>query len=141
MLLLGLGSVAAYRPVGIARKTGYRWHAARGGLPLLRLREDEHGTRYLSLLERRIATLRGQGLTERGGRSTAGPGGVHGQPRVAPPRTTAPATTGTWRMPAPGRGPGGRDRDGEPSPVTCGLWWKPSWSWTGDRSISPGGYD
>ena len=60
MLLLGLGSVAAYRPVGIARKTGYRWHAARGGLPLLRLREDEHGTRYLSLLERR------QGLTERG---------------------------------------------------------------------------
>ena len=66
MLLLGLGSVAAYRPVGIARKTGYRWHAARGGLPLLRLREDEHGTRYLSLLERRIATLRGQGLTERG---------------------------------------------------------------------------
>ena len=43
MLLLGLGSVAAYRPVGIARKTGYRWHAARGGLPLLRLREAEPG--------------------------------------------------------------------------------------------------
>ena len=74
MLLLGLGSVAAYRPVGIARKTGYRWHAARGGLPLLRLREDEHGTRYLSLLERRIATLRGQGLTERGGARRLGRG-------------------------------------------------------------------
>jgi hypothetical protein len=36
LVLSGVGAVAACRQVGIPRKTGYRWRAARGGLPPLR---------------------------------------------------------------------------------------------------------
>jgi hypothetical protein len=66
LILSGVGTVEACRLVGIARKTGYRWRAERGGLPPLRLAETDRGGRYLSLLERqRIATLRARGLTIR----------------------------------------------------------------------------
>ena len=66
LILSGVGTVAACQQVGITRKTGYRWRAERGGLPPLRLTESEHGSRYLSLLERqRISTLRGRGLSVR----------------------------------------------------------------------------
>lgn len=59
----GVGTAEACRLVGIGRKIGYRWRAERGGLPLLRRREDDRSGRYLSLLERqRTATLRRQDI-------------------------------------------------------------------------------
>ncbi len=73
--MCGVGTVAACGRVGIARKTGYRWRAERGGLPQLRLPESERGLGYLSLLERQqISTLRGRGLSVReAARRPAGP--------------------------------------------------------------------
>jgi hypothetical protein len=63
LLLSGVGTVEACRLVGITRKTGYRWRAENGGIPLARLAEAARSNRYLSLLERqRIAALRGQGV-------------------------------------------------------------------------------
>jgi IS30 family transposase len=63
LIMAGVGTVEACQRVGITRKTGYRWRAERGGLPPLRVVEEERGPRYLSLLERRrIATLRRTGL-------------------------------------------------------------------------------
>jgi IS30 family transposase len=63
LVLSGVGAVEACQLVGIGRKTGYRWRAENGGLPLARLGEAARSSRYLSLLERqRIATLRRQGL-------------------------------------------------------------------------------
>src|SRR4051794_27716843 len=62
----GVGTVAACKLLGIGRKTGYRWRAENGGLPLARLAESARSGRYLSLLERqRIATVRERGLGER----------------------------------------------------------------------------
>lgn len=62
LILAGFGTVRACKETGIARTTGYRWRAARGGLPPARVAESSHGPRYLSLLERhRIATLRARG--------------------------------------------------------------------------------
>lgn len=62
LLKSSVGTVAASRPVGITRKTGYRW-LRMGGVPPVRLAEEAGTSRYLSLLERqRIATLRGRDL-------------------------------------------------------------------------------
>ena len=58
LIMAGVGTVEACQRLGITRKTGYRWPAERGGLPPLRVVEEERGPRYLSLLERRLATLR-----------------------------------------------------------------------------------
>jgi hypothetical protein len=58
LIMAGVGTVEACQRVGITRKTSYRWPAERGGLPPLRVVEEERGPRYLSLLERRLATLR-----------------------------------------------------------------------------------
>jgi hypothetical protein len=69
LIMAGVGTGEACQRVGITRKTGYRWRAERGGLPPLRVVEEERGPRYLSLLEcQRIATLRRTGL---GGRAIA----------------------------------------------------------------------
>jgi hypothetical protein len=68
LIMAGVGTVEACQRVGITRKTGYRWPAERGGLPPLRVVEEERGPRYLSLLERRLATLR---RTILGGRAIA----------------------------------------------------------------------
>jgi transposase, IS30 family len=66
LILQGIGTVEACRPVGIGRKTGYRWRAERGGLPPLRRAEQDHGPRYLSFVERqRIMVLRSQGMSLR----------------------------------------------------------------------------
>jgi transposase, IS30 family len=66
LIMAGVGTVEACQRIGITRKTGYRWRAERGGLPPLRVVEEERGPRYLSLLERRrIATLRRIGLAVR----------------------------------------------------------------------------
>ena len=64
--MAGVGTVEACQQIGITRKTGYRWRAERGGLPPLRMFEEDRGPRYLVLLERRrIATLRRTGLAVR----------------------------------------------------------------------------
>ena len=42
LVLAGVGTAEACRPVGIGRKTGYLWRAERGGLPPLRLAEPAH---------------------------------------------------------------------------------------------------
>jgi transposase, IS30 family len=62
LILDGVATVEACRQIGIGRKTGYRWRAEAGGLPLARIAEAIRSSRYLSLLERqRIATLRDRG--------------------------------------------------------------------------------
>ncbi|WP_374119217.1 transposase [Streptomyces odontomachi] len=66
LLAPGVGSVEAYRRLGIGRKTGYRWRAENGGLQPDYLPDASRSGRYLSLLERRrIASLRGRGLAIR----------------------------------------------------------------------------
>jgi hypothetical protein len=63
LLLSGVATFEACRIVGIVKKTGYRWRAENGGLPLARVAGTCGSGRYLSLLERqRIATLRRQGF-------------------------------------------------------------------------------
>lgn len=60
LLQSGVGPLTAGKLLGIGRKTGYRWRAENGGLPLARLAESSRSSRFLSLLERqRMATLRG----------------------------------------------------------------------------------
>ena len=43
LLASGIGTVAACRPVGVTRKTGYRWRAEFGGLLPVRLGEAVRG--------------------------------------------------------------------------------------------------
>ena len=82
LIMAGVGTVEACQRVGITRKTGYRWRAERGGLPPLRVVEEERGPRYLSLLERRriatgLASGSGSGLesgSESGPMSVSGSG-------------------------------------------------------------------
>jgi hypothetical protein len=76
--MAGVGTGEACQRVGITRKTGYRWRAERGGLPPLRVVEEERGPRYLSLLEcQRIATLRRTGLGGAGDRPRTGTDAAH----------------------------------------------------------------
>ena len=53
LLQSGVGAVAACELLGIGRKTGYRWRAENGGLPLGRLAESARSGRYLCLLDQR----------------------------------------------------------------------------------------
>lgn len=59
LTLAGVGPIEAARQIGMARKTGFRWRAERGGVAPLRMLEADRHTRYLSSLEReRLAVLR-----------------------------------------------------------------------------------
>ena len=66
LILAGVGPIEAARRIGIARTTGFRWRAERGGVAPLRILEADRHTRYLSHLEReRLAVLRREGLSMR----------------------------------------------------------------------------
>ncbi|WP_309615326.1 IS30 family transposase [Salinibacterium sp.] len=66
LILAGIGPIEAARRIGIARTTGFRWRAERGGVAPLRLVEADRHTRYLSSIEReRLAVLRRDGLSMR----------------------------------------------------------------------------
>jgi len=66
LILAGVGPIEAARRIGIARTTGFRWHAERGGVAPLRIIETDRHTPYLSHLKReRLAVLRREGLSMR----------------------------------------------------------------------------
>ena len=66
LILTGVGPIEAARRIGIARTTGFRWRAERGGVAPLRMLEADRHTRYLSSIEReRLAVLRREGLSMR----------------------------------------------------------------------------
>ena len=66
LILAGIGPIEAARRIGIARTTGFRWRAERGGVAPLRMLEVDRHTRYLSSLEReQLAVLRREGLSMR----------------------------------------------------------------------------
>jgi IS30 family transposase len=65
-ILAGVGPIEAARQIGIARTTGFRWGAERGGVARLRMLETDRHTRYLSGIEdERLAVLRREGLSMR----------------------------------------------------------------------------
>ena len=66
LILAGVGPIEAARRIGIARTTGFRWRAERGGVAPLRILEADRHTRYLSHLEReRLAVFRREGMSMR----------------------------------------------------------------------------
>jgi len=66
LILAGVGPIEAARRIGIARTTGFRWRAERGGVAPLRMPEADRHSRYLSIIEReRLAVLRREGLSMR----------------------------------------------------------------------------
>ena len=66
LILAGVGPIEAARRIGIARTTGFRWRAERGGVAPVRILEADRHTRYLSSIEReRLAVLRREGLSMR----------------------------------------------------------------------------
>ena len=66
LILAGVGPIEAARRIGIARTTGFRWRAERGGVAPLRMLEADRHTWYLSSIEReRLAVLRREGLSMR----------------------------------------------------------------------------
>lgn len=66
LILAGVGPIEAARRIGIARTTGFRWRAERGGVAPLRMLEADRHTRYLSSIEREgLAVLRREGLSMR----------------------------------------------------------------------------
>ena len=66
LILAGVGPIEAARRIGIARTTGFRWRAERGGVAPLRMLEADRHTRYLTSIEReRLAVFRLEGLSMR----------------------------------------------------------------------------
>lgn len=65
LLQSGVGTVAACKLLGVARKIGYRWRAENGGLPPGRLAESARSGRYLSLLGG-LGAVEGEGQTLEG---------------------------------------------------------------------------
>ena len=66
LILAGVGPIEAARRIGVARTTGFRWRAERGGVAPLRMLEADRHTRYLSSIEREcLAVLRREGLSMR----------------------------------------------------------------------------
>ena len=66
LIFAGVGPIEAAKRIGIARTTGFRWRAERGGVAPLRMLEADPHTRYLSSIERKpLAVLRRQGLSMR----------------------------------------------------------------------------
>jgi transposase len=139
LIMAGVGTVEACQRVGITRKTGYRWRAERGGLPPLRVVEEERGPRYLSLLERRrIATLRRTGLAVRAIAQELGrcPSTVSRELRRNRRPHDVAATTASWRNTGQGSVRAGRGRVGWLETWRCRTWCRQSWSWSGARSRS-----
>ena len=66
LILAGVGPIEAARRIGIARTTGFRWRAERGGVAPVRILEADRHTRYLSHFEReRLAVFRREGMSMR----------------------------------------------------------------------------